>query len=349
MHPILRSVRRLLLYLLVWIPLALLPMYLVRTAAALSWGDAAATVGPACFVFAFACLSPWYIARSRPLAGPSLPGLIGTHLVSAAAASGLLVLAAWTAAHMFGRTVPPPLPLFSTGVLLYILSVGLHYAILLSAQAHETERRAAEARTLAREAELQTLRFQLNPHFLFNSLHSISALTAIDAARAREMCVLLAGFLRSSLKIGNLYGIPLREEIALAASYLEIERVRFGERLRIERDIEARCEDCTVPPLLLQPLVENAVKHGISAIVDGGIIRIAARRVDGDVIVTVENDFDPEANAGVGTGIGLTHVRRRLQVRYGDAAGLQAGPHEALYRVVLRFPCESSMASSSRA
>jgi LytS/YehU family sensor histidine kinase len=300
-------------------------------------------------IFAFACLAPWYVARSRPLAGPSLPGLIGTHLVSAASAGGILVLAVWTAAQAFRKAVPPLVPVFSTGILLYLLSVGLHYTFVLSTQAHETERRAAEARSLAREAELQTLRFQLNPHFLFNSLHSISALTAIDSARAREMCTLLADFLRSSLKLGSLGSISFREEIALAASYLEIERVRFGDRLRIERDIEPSCEDCTIPPLLLQPLVENAVKHGISGTLDGGVIRIAARRFEGDVIVTVENDFDPDATAGAGTGIGLSHVRRRLRVRYGDAAGLQAGPHERLYRVVLRFPCESPIASSSRA
>jgi LytS/YehU family sensor histidine kinase len=99
----------------------------------------------------------------------------------------------------------------------------------------------------------------------------------------------------------------------------------------------------------MQPLVENAVKHGISGMVDGGVIRITARRFEGDVIAIVENDFDSDANAGPGTGIGLSHVRRRLRVRYGDAAGLQAGPLERLYRVVLRFPCESPMASSSRA
>src|SRR6185369_358054 len=116
--------------------------------------------------------------------------------------------------------------------------------------------------------ELQSLRFQLNPHFLFNSLHSSSALATIDGMRAREMCLRLAAFLRSSLGLGSRESIPMREEVELARNYLEVEQVRFGERLRVEADIDPACENCGIPPLLLQPLVENAVKHGISGLVE---------------------------------------------------------------------------------
>src|ERR1700758_3838337 len=118
--------------------------------------------------------------------------------------------------------------LFGVGVLLYLLSTGLHYAAIAGELSRESERRAAEARTLAREAELQALRTQLNPHFLFNSLHSISALATLDGVRAREMCLRLAEFLRSSLGLGSRESISLGEELKLARSYLEVERVRFG-------------------------------------------------------------------------------------------------------------------------
>jgi LytS/YehU family sensor histidine kinase len=186
------------------------------------------------------------------------------------------------------------------------------------------------------------------------------------------MCVRLAGFLRSSLGLGLRESIPLREELALARSYLEVEQVRFGARLRVTEEIESGCENCSVPALLLQPLVENAVKHGIAGLVDGGTIRLAVRRNSGAVTITVENGFDPEMPAPSKSGMGLKHVRRRLQVRYGDDAEMDAGPYlrslsttaskddapppsatdaepaEGVYRVVLRLPCESPMASSSR-
>jgi len=117
----------------------------------------------------------------------------------------------------------------------------------------------------------------------------------------------------------------------------------------VEEEIEPACEDCAVPALLLQPLVENAVKHGIAGLVEGGSIRLAARRSGASVSITVENAFDPETPAPHTMGMGLAHVRRRLQVRYGEDASFQAGPADGVYRVVLRLPCESPMASSSRA
>jgi LytS/YehU family sensor histidine kinase len=128
-----------------------------------------------------------------------------------------------------------------------------------------------------------------------------------------------------------------------------VEQVRFGQRLRVEEEIEPACEDCAVPALLLQPLVENAVKHGIAGLVEGGSIRLAARRSGGWVSITVENAFDAETPASHRMGMGLAHVRRRLRVRYGEDAVFQAGPSDGVYRVVLRLPCESPMASSSRA
>ncbi|HEV3200624.1 MAG TPA: histidine kinase [Bryobacteraceae bacterium] len=352
MHPILASRRRLALYLAAWIPVLGLLVY-VSAAGGGAPMDAVAVFGPACVAFAFVCLSPWQICRIRPLRLSQLPELLVTFV--AAGAAGSLVLVGTAAAMAYALSRPAVLGagltglLFGMGVLLYLFSTGLHYAMLAAEVSREAERNAAEARTLAREAELQSLRNQLNPHFLFNSLHSISALATLDGARAREMCIRLADFLRSSLGMGQRESIPLREELALARSYLEVEQVRFGERLRVEEEIGPACEDCAVPPLLLQPLVENAVKHGIAALVEGGSIRLAASRSGGNVSITLENGFDPETPAGANLGLGLAHVRRRLQVRYGEDALFDAGPHDGVYRVTLRFPCESPMASSSRA
>jgi hypothetical protein len=349
MHPILASRRRLLAYLLAWIPILALLVWVAWASGGVSWRDAAAVLTPACLVYAFACLSPWYICQTRPLRLSALSYLLPTWGAAAVVVSLLLLASARLAAYLLERPVPQLAPLFGMGVLLYLLSAGLHYAALAVEDSRAAERRAAEARTLAREAELQALRAQINPHFLFNSLHSIAALTTIDGARAREMCVRLSGFLRGSLALAGRESIPLREELALARGYLDVEQVRFGPRLRVEEEIEPACEDCAVPALLLQPLVENAVKHGIAGLVEGGSIRLAAHRSGGSVSIAVENAFDPETPAPHNLGMGLAHVRRRLQVRYGEDASFQAGPADGLYRVVLRLPCESPMASSSRA
>ena len=342
MHPILETRRRLLLYLLAWMPLGVLLTLVARGAGEVPWTDTASALAPACLLYAFVCLSPWYICRAFPLRLSSMNSVALTFAAAGAAASLLLVGSVRMAALALGRTPPQFAPLFGTGVLLYLLSAGLHYAGLAVAASRDAERREGEARTLAREAELQSLRIQLNPHFLFNSLHSISALSTQDGLRAREMCIRLADFLRSSLGLGQRESIPLRDELALARRYLEVEQVRFGSRLRVEAEVAPACEECAVPPLLLQPLVENAVKHGIAGLVEGGSIRLVATRNGADVSITVENGFDPESRAGGSLGLGLAHVRRRLQVRYGDESRFDAGPLGEIYRVTLRFPCQSS-------
>jgi two-component system sensor histidine kinase AlgZ len=137
--------------------------------------------------------------------------------------------------------------------------------------------------------------------------------------------------------------------VGLARNYLGIEQVRFGDRLHVQMEIEDSCTECAVPSLLLQPLVENAVKHGIAGLLEGGTIHLRAWRNGRDVIITIENGFDPEAPPRRSMGMGLQHVRRRLQVRFGGQASFDARADGASYRVSLRFPCESPIASSSRA
>jgi len=348
MHPILTARGRLVLYLAAWAPMLALMAYLSRSPGA-RWLPTAGALLPACLLFAFVCLSPWYICRVQPLRLADVSRLATTWTAASLCAGGLLAATAWISANLLAQPLPNLGPLAGLGAILYVLSAGLHYTALADQASREAEQRAAEARALARDSELQALRAQFNPHFLFNSLHSIAALATQDGARAREMCVRLSDFLRSSLGLGGRDRIPLSEELALARSYLVVEQVRFGARLRVVEQIDAACEGCAIPALLLQPLIENAVKHGVAGMIEGGEIRLAAANRDGDVLVTVENAFDPDAPPATRLGMGLAQVRRRLAVTYGDRARFDAGPRAGLYRVELRFPCESPIASSSRA
>jgi two-component system sensor histidine kinase AlgZ len=230
--------------------------------------------------------------------------------------------------------------LTALGILLYLASVALSYLMLAQERALEAERKGAELQLLAQESELKALRAQLNPHFLFNSLNSLSALTAVDPARAREMCVLLSDFLRRSLGLGERRLVALREELELAKAYLAIEQIRFGARLKLSWAVDPATEPALLPTLLLQPLVENAIKHGIAALPEGGTLSISAEVVEGHVILKVDNPLDEDAPVPQGLGIGLRQVRQRLLGRFGNRARFEAGVQDGTHRVTLVFPLE---------
>ena len=366
MHPILRSRIRLRLYLSGWIFVGLLIALLPMILNGRSLLYALVFAVPLSVVFGFACLSTWWICGANPLATTSITRLSAVFLASALLESGLWALlgGVWAGGlerlmPSFGATgawspiaVPPSLAampdsgrrlidltiLFAFGVPLYLFSAMVHYLLMAFEQSREAERRALEAQVTAREAELRALRAQLNPHFLFNSLNSINALVGNDPEGARRMSEGLGDFLRRTLNLGSREAVTLSEELALVDRYLAIEQVRFGERLAVERMIEPGTAECRVPPLLLQPLVENAVKHGVSARVEGGTIRIEARRRGEWLVLAIENPFDEQGPTRVGEGVGLENVRRRLAVLGSRDSRLEIIRASGRFRVELTLP-----------
>jgi hypothetical protein len=357
MHPILGQLRRLGFYALAWIPLCAILLYLLAALGGLSWSRAAALAIPLCVVYGFVCLSAFYSCRGTPLETSSFSRLALTHLSAALVAGGIWVavakgLALALAAVFAGldQQVAKDYPLiFGSGVLLYLLAVALHYVLLSDQASHEAEKREAEARALARESELKALKTQVNPHFIFNCLNSISALTTSDSAKAREMCVLLADFLRKTLGLGEKALIPLRDELALTHSYLSVEQIRFGARLKLEEKTDAAVLDCLLPPLLLQPLVENAVGHGISNLAEGGWIRIEIGKAGQSLSVKIENNFDPETPRRKGVGIGLKNVRQRVDTAYGNRARFEVRTNGDRFMVALEIPAATEMKAEKSA
>jgi two-component system, LytTR family, sensor histidine kinase AlgZ len=348
MHPILGNLRRLGLYLLGWFPLVALIVYLLRLVGGLDWMEATVLGAPLSFLYALACLSSWYTCRTTTLERATAlePALV--QLTAAVVVSGLWVLAARalaagmaqfaTFAGLNGRLGKATGLIFGLGVLLYLLGVVFHYALLAMEASREAQEREVQAQILAREAELRALKAQVNPHFIFNSLHSISALTGSDPARAREMCILLGDFLRRTLGLGEKPMIALREEIALVECFLRVEKVRFGARLIFEEQIDADALETMVPPLVLQPLVENAVVHGVSNLPEGGWIRLRAAKDQQTLSIVVENRFDPEALPGRRNGMGLENVRQRVEARYGSEGGVRVTTEGDCFRVSLTLP-----------
>jgi LytS/YehU family sensor histidine kinase len=302
-------------------------------------------------------LSSWYLCLAVPLRA-GRPGRLVTIWAAAAALMGLAWAAAlWLLLQLLqdlALLAPPPagpalagpelLALAATGAFFYLVTMVLHYLLIAQERAREAESRSRGLRALAREAELKALRAQLNPHFLFNSLNSISALTASDPKGARRMCVMLAEFLRMGLRLGERATVSLAEELELLRAYLAIEEIRFGPRLQVRWAVDPLAETAEVPALLLQPLGENAIKHGLARLPEGGPLDIAVTLRDGRVQIRVANAADPEGDPGaagtgaVGLGMGLRQVQQRLRGHFGAGAQFHAGPLAGGFEVVLGFP-----------
>jgi signal transduction histidine kinase len=321
---------------------------LVQAVAPGSLRGALALCLPLALVYAFQCLSVWYPVRQLPASRAGAPQLVLLLTLASFASAAIWTAVAylWAAAlaASAGLSDLPArfstvLPLFFVvGVFLFVLATLVHFLFVVIERSREAERRGFEREVHAREAELKALKAQLDPHFLFNSLNSVSALIGSDPQAARRMCYLMAGFFRKSLGLGQKESIPLAEEIYLAETYLAIEEVRFGKRLQARFNIAEATLSLAVPPLVLQPLIENAVHHGIAHLVEGGKVTIAATRVGDHLELVVENPCDPDRPASRGAGVGLANVRARIEALFGHRALVDIDVQPESYRAHLVLP-----------
>lgn len=202
----------------------------------------------------------------------------------------------------------------------------------------EIQKREAQMLQLSKDAELAQLRQQLQPHFLFNSLNSINALVISQPQKAREMVLQLSEFLRGTIRKDPQTWISLEEELNYLRLYLEIERVRFGHRLEVDFEVEEEFFSIKLPQLLIQPLVENAIKHGLYGVTGNVKIEVSGKKEENYFILEVNNPFDPESTSAEGTGFGLSSVERRLFLLFGRKDLLEYGPEGNLFRVKLKIP-----------
>ncbi len=210
------------------------------------------------------------------------------------------------------------------GMLLYAAVVGIATALTERGQRRAREIQSAQLAAELARSQVQALQMQLQPHFLFNTLHTIALLVQEDPPRATRTITRLGDLLRRTLSLSDTPELALGEEIALLRHYLEIEETRFGDRLTVTIDVPDALHGARVPSLLLQPIVENAVRHGVAARVEGGRVEIVARRQGAQLVLSVSDDGPGFADAVPTTsGIGLSSSRRRLAVLYGARASLQ--------------------------
>ena len=351
MHPLLTHWRGLVAYLLAWslggpaLAALLHALGLAPFGAALPWA------APLFAVFAFVALATYYPCRGRPFGAAPWMSALGYRgmLVGTLAAAMLGLAIAWDAAGtLFGHPLgwvgltPGGIAVLATTVLgLLTLAVLTHDLLIAFQNAQAATAREAQARLLARDMELQLLRLQIDPHFLFNSLNALSALTHLDPAAARAMAIDLAQFFRQTLELAGRDRIRLHEELGLVRHYLAIERQRLGDKLTTALNASDDALPALLPPLTLQPLVENALKHGLRPRDDGGLLQVQALVRDGWLHIAVRNPV-PERPAEVsGLGLGLRNLRERLAAQYAGRAHVQWGASPEGFTVELTLPYEA--------
>jgi two-component system, LytTR family, sensor histidine kinase AlgZ len=346
MHPIFANGKQLGLYIFAYLPIG--AVLVIGFGHADDWGTATAFFLPLTVLYGFLGMTAYYVCRAFPINQQHrIWRALPAHAMAAVTAGAFSVGIAWAWAMMLetlNLSIHPkmyleqPWTLFAVGVLLFGLSIAFHYALIASLDAQRSESQMLESKLLVRDAELKALRAQLNPHFLFNSLNSVSALTTSDPAGARHMCLLLADFLRDTLRLGSAQRISLREEFTVLQRYLAIEQVRLGSRLSVQCDGSEAALEESIPALLLQPLVENAVVHGIAHRLEGGTVSIRAECRDSTLLIRVANPADSDRPRSLGNGLGLNLVRQRLQAHYGGSYVLNAAEAEGMYEVTIHVP-----------
>ena len=292
--------------------------------------------------FASAPLFVW-MSRRFPFARKRRVSSVAVHV------GVVVLLAALTAVLQFkvtyrGAPSTPPLSAFLsagliTGVLPFLTVAAAAHALEARARAHERELEAERIRSQLAESRLEALTAQLQPHFLFNTLQGISTLITRDPVAADRMLTSLSDLLREVLRRGEKREVELNEELRVLESYLDISRTRFGDRLTISVAVEEGAGHALVPFFVLQPLVENALHHGISSHAGAGSIEIAARRSGNQLRLSVSDDGPGTVTPDAQRGIGLANTSARLRELYGTAQSLDLGrPPEGGFRVEVTIP-----------
>ncbi|MBW6502224.1 MAG: histidine kinase [Bacteroidales bacterium] len=347
-HPVLSNKVRQIIWWLAWLFMALgqlLSYYLgFGKLTTVSISDIIISVA----IYSVLALSLWY-PFSFFNSATTRPGTIVTNII----AGGIISLTIWILLTrmimllLFPRGEEYKLYWEATfyfrigsGVFIYCLVVLTYYLFISLTTLSEKKAKEARLESLVKETELRMLRSQINPHFLFNSLNSVSSLTLTDPEKARDMVVRLSEFMRYALSRKDEQPVTLRSELENLMLYLDIEKVRFGDRLSTEESIDPDCLEIKMPVLLLQPLYENAIKHGVYESTGGVKISTEAKIEEGHLKITISNNYDTAPSSRKGTGTGLQNVARRLELSYGNRASIRTSKEADLFTVTLYIPAE---------
>ncbi len=288
----------------------------------------------------------WFVIRFNLKEKPSVFDVIFNHLLVA-----IVVIAIWLAVSYFSLVslfgdrqdymifLSSSLPWRAvTGLFYYLFFVLFYYLILYYDDLQEKLAMESKLQNLVTQSELDALKSQINPHFLFNSLNSISSLTITSPEKAQEMVIKLSDFLRYSLSHDKNEKTSLKTEFENLKRYLDIEKVRFGKRLNFIYDIPENCTQVQIPNMILQPLIENAIKHGVYKSFDEVRVEIRCLEENDYIVIEIKNDYDPDTRKPKGEGVGLKNIKKRLQLIYLRTDLLETKAEKMVFIAQLKIP-----------
>ncbi|MBL6446065.1 histidine kinase [Fulvivirga sp. 29W222] len=291
-------------------------------------------------------LSYWYVVQYVSPEGQGVFGVVISHVLGVTVSALLVVYGANVALSGFFSTNANYLTLVTESFVWRIivdifyltLIVMVYYLLRYNSNLLQKEQEEIQLQGMLRHSELEMLKFQINPHFIFNSLNSVSSLTITDPDKARDMVIKLSDFLRSSLGSQSPEKHLLKDELAQMQLYLDIEKVRFGERLSAVHEIDPACANMTLPNMILQPIYENAIKYGIYEQLEEVEISTVCKCEDGNLKISVSNNYDSEGVPQKGKGIGLKNVSNRLELTYGILGLMTIEKSKTIFTVHLLIP-----------
>ncbi|QQS36784.1 MAG: histidine kinase [Ignavibacteriales bacterium] len=345
-NPLLKNFRSVYLYLLFWVSLSVVYALLLYLVIGTTLSTALADSFVFNFILSFLGLSFWYPARFISFESNKVGKIFLAHLTGSVLASTIWLITGYyfiTATLGLGETYSTFF--YSTlswrfiiGLLIYFLITSLYYIIIYYTGFHERILREADLRNLVTEAELKSLKFQINPHFIFNSLNSMSALTTLDPSKAKEMILKLADFLRYTLANNVRQTNKLSEELKNIRLYLEIEKIRFEDKFEYIEELAEDTKSIPVPNMILQPLFENAIKHAVYETLEKVTLKMNSVIENNFLKLTLENNFDPTAIAKKGAGVGIQNIKNRLELLYHQNNLIEVKKDEKTFSVILYIP-----------
>lgn len=345
-NPILKNFRNFSFYILFWLILIILSFIILITGEKIDLSIAAADSIIFNLILCGLGLSFWYSAKYIPFENNKIPKIILSHAIG-----GFITSIIWLSLGYFIITSIYPSSLsyksffystlpwrFLIGLLFYFLITAFYYVIIYYTGFQERIIQESELKNLITQAELKSLKFQINPHFIFNSLNSMSALTTIDPDKARSMILKLADFLRYTLANNEKQKNKLQEELHNIKLYLDIEKIRFEDKFDFIENVEPACLESYVPNMLLQPLIENAIKHAVYESIEKVILKLECKKVNGFINISLENNFENGNSKPKGAGIGIKNINNRLELLYNRKNLLEVKKENNIFRVDLFIP-----------
>ncbi len=346
LNPLLKVKKYFYAYIVVWGLISIIHIFILTLFQRFSLTLAITESLVANVLFALIGLGLWFPVFFSSLEKESIINFTVKHLSACILSVGLWVLAHYSLLNaLFASEKAYRSFLVSSlpwragiGALFYAMVILVYYLLINYQNFKDKLIREAELKALIRESELNSLKSQFNPHFLFNSLNSISSLTLISPEKAQEMIIKLSEFLRYSLSNKDEKLTALKDEINNISRYLDIEKIRFGKRLNVSYNLDEKCFDKKLPSLILQPLIENAVKYGVYESIEQTDIEISSRCSDETLFVSIRNQYDAESQHKKGAGIGIQNIRSRLKLIYGRDDLLSIIKTNTFFEAKIEFP-----------